>query len=109
MSYGLSFSSEFFTGDGINYGGAWTGDCPVSNPPCCVADALAAMPASRWKAMARDVFRCEPHFVDVFTVMAKIEETDTCSDLRSPVEVWIDPEGFYTVEVHEYREGKDND
>jgi hypothetical protein len=33
--------------------------------------------------------------------MQKIRETDTCGDLRSPVDVWIDPEGYYRVMVHE--------
>jgi hypothetical protein len=34
-------------------------------------------------------------------VMDRIVETNTCRDLRSPVEVYIDDEGYHSVRVYE--------
>jgi hypothetical protein len=33
-------------------------------------------------------------------VLAKIIETDTCSNLDEPVEVWIDYEGYYSLYIY---------
>jgi hypothetical protein len=37
--------------------------------------------------------------VDADMVMEMIRETNTVSNLNSPVEVWIDPKGWHTVVV----------
>jgi hypothetical protein len=34
-------------------------------------------------------------------VLERIKETDTCGDLRSPVDVWIDDEGWWTLDIYE--------
>lgn len=91
MSYSLSFSPEFFDSE----------DAPSKDRPFTVRQALEAMPEDRWAEMAREVFNCDPQFVDVDTVMQKITETDTCGTLSSPVDVWIDPEGYFTVDVYD--------
>ena len=54
-----------------------------------------------WDEMAKEVFGRPGNRVDIDDVMRKIRDTDTCTDLRSPVEVWIDSNGFYTVEVYD--------
>jgi hypothetical protein len=33
-------------------------------------------------------------------VVSKVIETDTCSNLDEPVEVWIDPGGYHSVLVY---------
>ena len=35
-------------------------------------------------------------------IMDRILETDIVGCLSVPVEVWIDDEGYYTVEVYDY-------
>ena len=92
MAFGLSFAEEFF------YGEDWE---HKSDRPTSVAQALYSMPEDRWNEMCREVFDCDPEYVDVDTVMEKVWETDTCTDLTPPVEVWIDSEGYYRVEVYE--------
>lgn len=90
MAYSHSFAAGFY------------GDVYEAAPckrPTNLADAIASMEEHIWSAMARDVFDCDPEFLDVETVFNKAIETDTVSDLCSPVNVWIDSEGFYTVEV----------
>lgn len=94
MSYSHSFSSDFYD-DGGN---------GTKKRPSCVRQALENMPKRYWNNMCRDVFHCKPEFVDVDMVMDKIMETDTVGTLSSPVDVWIDPEGYYTIEVYDTEE-----
>jgi len=91
MSYSLSFSPEFYDSE----------DDYSADRPFTVRQALEAMPDDRWAELAREVFGCEPEFLDTDTVMQKIAETDTCGTLSSPVDVWIDPEGYFTVDVYD--------
>jgi len=90
MSFSHSFSADFY--DGV-YG--------TRKRPACVREALEVMPKRKWNSMCRDVFHCKPEYVDVDTVMAKIVETNTVSNLDSPVEVWIDEEGYYRIDVYD--------
>ena len=94
MAFDLSFAAEFFIGP-------YDFDTAPNDPPTSVYQALQAMSAELWAEMCEEVFPgIDPDFIDCNTVMDKIRETDTCTDLRSPVEVWIDREGYFTVEVH---------
>lgn len=99
MAFDLSFSPEFFIGphdlDGVEFD---------KERPTSVYQAIQAMDDERFAEMAREVFDCEPDFVDIEMVLTKIQETNTCRDLRSPVEVYIDPEGYFSVEVHDSHE-----
>ena len=97
MSYALSFAPEFFWGDGS----VAPDDLPRSDRPTSVYQALVSLPEESWAAIARDVFRCPPDNLDVPTVLAKVEETDTCRNLDSPVEVFVDADGYYTVLVYD--------
>ncbi|MCA9078329.1 MAG: hypothetical protein KDA93_25095 [Planctomycetaceae bacterium] len=94
MAYGLTFSERFFlTGD--------PDDMERSERPKCVYQALLSMRQETWDQMARDVFGCDPARLDPFTVLEQVRETDTCSNLDSPVQVWIDAEGWYDVLVYD--------
>lgn len=97
MAFSLSFSPEFFVGPHDLEGGVeFDAERPTS-----VFQALTTMSDEDWASLARDVFGCEPDFLDVDTVMAKIRETDSCRDLRSPVEVYIDSDGWHSVRVYD--------
>ena len=61
------------------------------------------MPAREWNRMCREVFGCHPDYVDLDTVLSRILETDTVGTLSSPIDVWIDDDGYFTVDVHEQR------
>jgi len=98
MAYELSFSPEFFVGPHDMDGSINLKD---NDSPTSVYQAVMAMDDETFAEMARDVFGTDPDFVDAGMVMEKIQETNTCGDLRSPVDVWIDEEGFYTVDVYE--------
>lgn len=91
MSYSLSFSPEFFSSE----------DEFSAERPFTVEQAIAAMPEDRYAELAREVFGVEPEFLAPSTVMDKIRETDSCGTLGpGPVDVWIDAEGWFTVDVY---------
>ncbi|GEM_PF-4312602 len=48
------------------------------------------------------VFR-GPGIADPESVVSKVSETNACRNLDSPVEVLIDPDGWYSLFVHESR------
>lgn len=98
MAYELSFSPEFFIGPHDLDGSI---DFDNLEEPTSVYQALMAMPEDKFAEMAREVFGVEPDLVDIDVVMQKIRETNTCGDLRSPVDVWIDDEGYFTVDVYD--------
>ena len=54
-----------------------------------------------WNELAEQVFGVDPSQLDLSMVLSKIEETNTCRNLDSPVEVYIDPEGNFTVNVYD--------
>lgn len=103
MSYSLSFSPEFFYAEGEPYDRA---DLALNaeGEPYSVYSAICLMSEKRkldWNRMAREVFGCKGEHLTAEAVLEKIQETDTCGTLSSPVDVWIDSEGYYTVDVHE--------
>lgn len=95
MTYSLSFTPEFF----------W-GTVPIekmkpSPRPTSVYQAILSLPDDQWPVLAREVFNCEPDNLDVETVLAKVLESDTCANLDSPVRVFIDFDGYFSILVNE--------
>jgi hypothetical protein len=93
-AYSHSFSPDF-------YGDVYAAH--KSSKPTTVADAIASMDNDEWDEMAQEIFGVSG---DIYDVMRKIIETDTVGTLTSPVDVWIDPEGWYTVNVWDAQEEK---
>ena len=97
VAYALSFSSEFLHDDADD-------GLAVRTPkkwPNSVAQALANLSGKTWSRLAREIFRCDPKYLDIETVLRKVEETNTCLNLDSPIEVAIDPSGDFTVLVYD--------
>lgn len=105
MSYELSFSSEFFLAEGEPYDRS---DLALNfdGNPVSVFSAICKLKENteEWNSLAKEVFDTTGEFLTEETVLEKIEETNTCSNLSSPVSVWIDSEGYYTVEVYDSRD-----
>jgi hypothetical protein len=94
MSYALCFAPEFF----------W-GKVPVekmkpSDRPTSVYQAILSLTDEQWAALAREEFGIEPNDLDVEMVSQRVIENDSCRNLDSPVEVYIDCDGFFSVLVH---------
>ncbi|KLU61770.1 hypothetical protein CEB3_c19490 [Peptococcaceae bacterium CEB3] len=95
MSYSLkdNFSLEF-------WGNLYNPE--ITDMPQTVVDAVASMKQfnpERWENMARDIFGTSPERLTVEMVLEKIEETNTASSIGAPVGIWIDPDGFFTVDI----------
>lgn len=103
--YGLSFSDEFFYGDGTyDYY-----SMPPSNRPTSVLQAIVSLSEEEKKAIARDVLGVPKDLLDVSIqcedfeakVLDKVRETDLCDDFYAPVTVYIDPDQFYSLIIYE--------
>ena len=101
MSFSLSFTEEFYTGEGYSY----DEPPPESETPTSVLQALVSMHPDDCAEYCRSVVKVEPDDSTAYRAAIKyIRETvDTCTDIRSPVEVWLDPDGFWTVLVYDSR------
>lgn len=105
MAYGLSFSEEFFTGDGE----VDVYDIEPSDKPTSVLQAIISMDANDKLAMTRELFEMDEDaaklYIDSeswgFDVLDKVRETDTCGDLSTPVDVWIDDNGRWVLDVYD--------
>ena len=94
MAYSLSFSEAFYADDDLD-------SSTPSDQPTSVYQAILSIPDEEWKQIARDVFGVDPEYLDPMTVLDRIRKTNTCNNLDSPVDVWIDGEGDYQATVHE--------
>tara|TARA_R100000656_G_scaffold104176_4_gene76410 strand:- start:5693 stop:6250 length:558 start_codon:yes stop_codon:yes gene_type:complete len=101
MAFDLSFGHEFFMLPGELYDGA---EYPHGDEPYSVLGALRALDDETWRDIAMDIFGMGDDMAEhlnVESVLTKIRETNTCTTLGpGPVSVWIDEEGFYTVDVY---------
>jgi hypothetical protein len=77
------------------------GYTPKTDRPTSVYQAILMMNEDVWDEMAYEIFDCHPAALTAEKVLDKIRETDTCRDLRSPVEVYIDSQGHYSVSVYD--------
>jgi hypothetical protein len=103
MSYELSFSEEFFTDETFPY------DTQSSRRPTNVWQAIISLPPISLKVIGQDVFKLPNKIIKGWIeseqarldILDKVRETNTCSNLTVPVQVWIDPKGDYTLKVYE--------
>ncbi len=98
MTYSLDFSNDFFVGSGEAEMNRYE---LRSERPTSVYQAIASMEGPDWENMCRCIFGADPAFVSIEAVMTMVRETNTCSNLKSPVRVWIDEEGLCTVRVYD--------
>ena len=103
MACGLSFTEAFFSGE------CELDTIEKSDRPTSVYQAALSLERSRAIEIGREVFGYDQATAEFwadsesmpFDIVEKVRETDTCGDLSSPVDVWIDPEGWYTLNIHE--------
>ena len=96
MAYSHSFSEGFYADDEFE-------SIKPSDRPTSVYQAILSIQEEQWKQIAQEVFGVEPEHLDPMVVFDRIRETDTCSNLDSPVWVWIDEEGWHRVPVYDKR------
>lgn len=102
MSYDLCFSPEFFLAEGEPY------DRPdfavnAKGQPTSVWSAICLIKEYEpklWQEIAEKFFNTTGEFLTEDSVLTLIRKTNTCSNLNSPVEVWLDPQRNYTLHVY---------
>lgn len=99
MAYSLSFSPEFFLQEGEPYDG---GPEPSERPTSVwhAIESMRLLDPKRWAELASEHFKVPAEYLTQETVLEAVQATDTCSNLGTPVEVWIDPEGYYRLEIY---------
>ena len=89
----------------------WRNDAPF-NPdrPTSIEHAIEAMDDEEFAYMVEDLFgvNVPPDSVFMEDILDKIAETNTVTNLESPVEVWVDDEANYTLLVYDPDDRKDN-
>lgn len=96
MAYALSFADSFFWGDGS----VAPEELRPSDRPTSVYQAILSLSDDEWAALARELFGVQPDFLDIETVLDRVLSSNTCRNLDSPVEVYIDPDGDFTLLVY---------
>lgn len=105
MSYGLSFSEEFFTDNGYDEGRARE-DATVTRRPQSVMQALISeekLAPARFRKMIKDVLGyniCVGQLPDesvFWDLLEKIREYSTCDTLSPPIRVYLNEEHYVTV------------
>lgn len=102
MAFDLSFSEEFFTGEEQYY--------EASDRPTNCLQAIASLPKSHIVQIGIELFDMDADFANIwadtemcsYNILDKLRATDTCTKLlTSPIEVWIDREGYHTILVYD--------
>lgn len=105
MSFALDFTEDFFTGtESLE-------DIPISKSPTNVLQGIISWyhdDPETFKEMVQEVLDTKmPDYLPEtlpFDLLDKIREVNTCTSLTSPVSVWIDSEGYHTIEVYDSKE-----
>ena len=125
MSFELSFSEDFFTGDAESYGSD-----PLPGRPRSILEAIETMSlnerrelvdelADAWEPASGRLLRVQTgidvhgdHRDDIWIqcesfpwdILAIAREVDTCDQLSSPVTVYLDSGGWVGLDVYDSRE-----
>lgn len=94
MAYDLSFSERFFLERDQH-------NVAPSPQPTTIYQAIVSMQEKQWNEVAREVFGVEGSQLQPEAVFDRVVSTNTCSNLDSPVQVWIDAEGVHTLLVYD--------
>jgi hypothetical protein len=108
MSYELSFSEDFFTGNpDRELGGDDIHNCyPITKRPQCVLQALVCEEANEpesFKRMVQEVLGYslldgQPAGETVFfELLEKVREYSTCDTLTPPIDVYLNDDHYVTV------------
>ena len=99
--YSLSFTEDFFMGK------VQIENIQISITPNNCLQAIISWyhnDKDSFKIMVKDILGYDidnlPEMLP-YELIEKIRETDTCFDITSPVQVWLDIEGNYTINVYD--------
>ena len=100
MAYSHSFSDDFYMVEDDDQ--LRPIDFEDGRLPTTVWQAILAMPEADYQEMCRELFNRED--VEIGDIMSMIRDTDTVGTFSSPVDVWIDSDGYFSINVYEETE-----
>lgn len=101
MAFDLSFTQEFFFGEGYDY----DNPPPKSELPTSVLQALVSMDRLDWEDYCQEELHVGSEASTALPrAMKRIRGVDTCTSLSSPVEVWLEGQGHWTLMVYSARD-----
>ena len=75
---------------------------PHNDAPYSVYGALKQMDMEQWDEMCENCFPGQsPDHIDIDMVIKHIKQVNACACLSTPVEVYIDEEGWHSIFVYE--------
>lgn len=106
MSYSLMFCSSFFYADGEPYDRDDLALNAEGNPTSVYSAICLSLRDASWKkdivhSLLGDACLSLAEDLVAQALMDMVRRTDTCSNLSSPVRVWIDKSMDFTVEVYD--------
>jgi hypothetical protein len=104
MAYDLSFSPEFFLAEGEPYDRSDLALNTAGKPVSLYSALCLALENEDFRTRASETFDVGPNHLTAEFLLDKAQEVDTCGTLSSPVDVWLDSDGYLTVEVYDDRE-----
>ena len=98
MGMCLSFGDSFFTGDHETY------DYPAkSDRPTNVLQAIMSMSDEEYSECCKEI-GLNPETCEPYDIIDVIKETDYCDGPETPVTVYIDSEGYFTLTIYDDRD-----
>lgn len=101
MAYELSFSPEFFLAEGEPYDRSDLALNSAGKPTSLYSAICMALEDENFRVRASETFDVRTYHLTATFLLEKAQEVNTCSTLSCPVSVWLDPQGWLTVDVWE--------
>jgi hypothetical protein len=105
MAFNLTFGPEFFLAEGEPYDrdDRAVNDDGLPTSVWSAIDHWKEHNPEQWVCMAKKCFDLNKRDSEILmgeAVLELIQQTNTCSDIRTPVEVWIDEDGDFKLKVY---------
>ncbi len=99
MAYELSFSPEFFLAEGEPYDRSDLALNSAGKPISLYSALCLALQDENFRVRASEAFDVRTYHLTATFLLEKAQEVNRCGALYCPVTVWLDPQGWLTVDV----------
>lgn len=101
MPYELSFSPEFFLAEGEPYDRSGLALNRAGKPISLYSALCLALENEDFRVRASETLGVRTYHLTATFLLEKAQEVNTCGTLSCPVDVWLDAQGWLTVDVWE--------
>jgi hypothetical protein len=101
MAYELCFSPEFFLAEGEPYDRSDLALNQAGKPVSLYSALCLALENEDFRTRASETFDVRTYHLTATFLLEKAQEVNTCGTLSCPVNVYLDPSGWLSVDVWE--------